>query len=84
MTKFENKATMIIRGRENYSDACGQLTFNRWEKGGKKRIYINDYKRRTIGYIDIDTKVYTQYDNQGLTAAEINGTIEDFRNQYEF
>ena len=28
-------------------------TFRLWEKGGKRRIYVNDYKKRTIGYIDL-------------------------------
>ena len=84
MMKFEKTASMTIIGRENYTDECGKLTFNNWEKGGKRRIYINDYKRRTIGFIDRDTKEYTQYDNQGLNKAEINGTIEAFRAMYEF
>lgn len=25
-----------------------------WEKGSKRRIYINDYQRRTMGYIDLN------------------------------
>mgnify|MGYP003373712467 CR=1 FL=1 len=33
-------------------------SFNRWEKYGKRRIYINESKWGKIGYIDIDTKEY--------------------------
>ena len=84
MTNFTNYATMTIKGRENYTDECGNLYFKGWEKYGKKRIYINDYKGRTIGFIDCITKAFTQYDNQGLTSNEINGTIENFKAMYTF
>lgn len=28
--------------------------FKHWQKGNYNRIYINDYKRRTVGYIDLN------------------------------
>lgn len=83
---FEKTAQIAIKGRENYSDddTSKFMTFNLWEKNGKSRIYINDYKRRTLGYIDRADKSYTQYDNDGLTKDQIKSLLEDFANEYEF
>lgn len=49
--KGERSATL---GTENESN-CDYFVFNLWEKGSMKRIYINDYKRRSVGYIDVVT-----------------------------
>ena len=79
-------AKIAIRTRSNYDDTDDAkfATIKKWEKNGKCRAYINDYKGRTIGYIDRADKSYTQINNQGLTKDEINGLLEDFANEYEF
>lgn len=38
-------------GTERDSEA-NYFTFKLWERGDKKRVYVNDYKRRAVGYID--------------------------------
>lgn len=50
---IENGETNPYIGTE-YDSRSNYYTFNLWEKGGYHRIYINDYKRRTYGYIDLD------------------------------
>ena len=47
--------------------------FNLWEKGSKRRIYINDYQRRSMGYIDLNNNNeievnYSQDSDQYRTA----------------
>lgn len=82
--KFDKFAKVVIAGRENYSedDSAKYLTFKLWEKGDDvKRVYVNDYKRRTLGYIE--NKEFTLKDNCGLFREEINGTIERFYSEYE-
>lgn len=37
-----------------YDSECNYLIFNLWEKNGRRRIYMNDYKRRGCGYIDLN------------------------------
>ena len=39
------------------------LTFKLWEKNGYKRVYANDYKNRSVGYIDCnrDNAIVTDY-----------------------
>ena len=49
----ENGETNPNVGGEKDCDS-NYLTFKLWEKGGKRRIYINDYKRRSCGYIDLN------------------------------
>lgn len=41
-------------GTDNESES-DFFTFSLWERGSMKRIYINDYKRRSMGYIDVTT-----------------------------
>lgn len=77
--KFENVAT--IAKTEN---TCGEhsfLTFKKWEKNGAKRIYINDYKRRTLGYIENGNVIIK--DRQGNTQSEIDFAIAKFNEAYE-
>lgn len=76
MINFESRATIETNGMP--------LTFNKWEKNGKRRIYINDYKRRTLGYIDMISGEFTKIDGQGRTNDEINAAIESFKSQYTF
>lgn len=54
------KVAVIEKGETNpyigteYDSQSNYYTFNLWEKNGYRRIYINDYKRRTFGYIDLN------------------------------
>ncbi len=86
MKKFEKEAKIVIAGREHYDDdqESKYITFKLWEKGGNRRIYINDYKRRTFGYIDIATGEYTELETNGLKADQIAAAIEAFKAEYEF
>lgn len=62
--KFERRAKVvkIDNGRTNpnvgtdYDSECNYLTFNHWKKGSLERIYINDYKGRSVGYIDVASR----------------------------
>ena len=49
----ENGETNPNVGGEKDCDS-NYLTFKMWEKNGNRRIYINDYKRRSCGYIDLN------------------------------
>ena len=82
---FESFAKIVIPGRESREDESAALSFKLWERGSKRRIYINDYKRRTLGFIDLceDNKVVIN-DNQGLGNDEVNGTLDRFFETYEF
>lgn len=82
MKKFESTAT--IAKIENPCSDSHYLTFKRWEKGDKKRIYINDYKRRTLGYIDMITGEVNISDRQGNMQAEIDFALGFFKAEYEF
>ena len=61
---------------------CSYLTFKGWENYGKKRIYINDYKRRTLGYIENGEVIIK--DNQGNFKSEIDFAINSFMATYNF
>lgn len=60
--KFDGKAKVAKIGVNGvnpcvgteYDSESNYYTFSLWEKGGKRRIYINDYSRRTMGYIDLN------------------------------
>lgn len=73
--------TMII-AKSATADAeidSQHLTFKYWNKGDKHRVYINDYKRRTLGYIDLDNDNAVEInDRQGNTQAEIDYAIAAF------
>ena len=76
---FEGSATFTKNGR---TDECDMLTFKYWAKNGKERIYINDYKCRTIGYIDVTTGEVVINDKQGNYESEIEMAIEGFMGKY--
>ena len=76
---FEGSAKFTKNGR---TDECDMLTFKYWAKNGKERIYINDYKRRTIGYIDVTTGEVVINDKQGNYESEIEMAIEGFIAEY--
>lgn len=73
-----------IAKNDRASDDCDYITFKLWEKASKRRVYLNDYKRRTIGYIDAITKEIVICDNQGNTNNEINTVISRFNSKYAF
>lgn len=55
------------------------LTFKYWSKGDKHRVYIVDYKRRTLGYIDLDNNNAVEInDRQGNTQADIDYAVAAF------
>lgn len=52
-----------------------------WEKGNHKRIYFNDYKRRSVGYIDCVNHIVHYMD--GFAKMYIPA-IDRFMEEYEF
>lgn len=69
----------------NLYDGDGrQATFKAWEKNGYSRIYMRDYKGRTLGYIDRNNvNEWILLDRQGLRDEEISAIIERFFEQYK-
>lgn len=63
-------------------DDCHYLTFKLWTKGDKKRVYINDYKRRTLGYIEGANVIIN--DRQGNSQSEIDFAVKAFNETYTF
>ena len=45
---YDENVGTVLDSQSNY------LIFKVWEKGSKKRIYVNDCMYRTVGYIDCD------------------------------
>ena len=85
VTKQAFEKTAKVLCRDNWQPEYGEsgyLTFNRWEKGGKSRIYINDYKRRTLGYIENGNVIIN--DRQGYYQTEIDYAINNFQTAYNF
>lgn len=82
--EFNGFVKLVIAGREHYSDDkdCKFLRFKKWEKHGLERIYVNDYKRRTLGYIE--NGEFCLKDRQGLSRNEADVTIERFMSEYAF
>lgn len=90
MIKFEKIAKVAIidkNGETNPNigttrdDDSNYLTFKLWEKNGRKRIYANDYKRRSVGYIDCNAE------NQIVSEYSYGDNVETmkwFRANYEF
>lgn len=61
MIKFEGTSEIaIVDANGECNPNCGTsnddgsnyLTFKMWEKYGHKRVYVSDYKNRTVGYIN--------------------------------
>jgi len=80
-TTFNGFAKMVQPSREHYEDDCKYLFFKLWEKKGYRRVYINDYKRRTLGYIE--NGAFNLSSKQGLDIADINACVDTFLAQYE-
>lgn len=77
---FEKFAKVLIPNRIDYWESeSNYLTFKLWKKGGYSRIYINDYKGRTCGYIDAKTKELHLDGNRDVAA-----TAESFIKLYIF
>ena len=90
MIKFERRAKVAIVdangicnpncGKEN-DDESNYLMFKLWEKYGRKRIYVSDYKTRTVGYIDCDNNntIETEF-----SKGDFVETMKYFVTNYEF
>lgn len=90
MIKFERRAKVAIVdangicnpncGKEN-DDESNYLMFKLWEKYGRKRIYVSDYKTRTVGYIDCDNNntIETEF-----SRGDFVETMKYFVTNYEF
>ena len=89
MIKFEKMAKVAIRNKGEVNPNCGTehddesnyLIFKLWEKNGYKRIYANNYKKASVGYIDCNNN------NQivsGYSKGEVIETIKYFKENYEF
>ena len=80
---FIGYAKMVVIGRENYADDddCKYVSAKLWEKSDVRRIYFNDYKRRTVGYIDCLTKNIVSKDG---FAKDFIPTMEKFAAEYAF
>lgn len=77
--KFEGFAKTAKRDDDD--EACAYLYFKAWEKYGKKRIYINDYKCRTLGYIE--NGIATINDKCGNFQHEIDRALNTFFATYD-
>lgn len=87
--KFERtaKVAKIVNGKHSmyvgteYDSDSNYFTFNLWERGNMRRIYINDYRRRSVGYIDINNNnaLVTEY-----SKGEVIETANWFISNYEF
>jgi len=64
---------------EYYGDSSF-LYFKLWSKYGKKRVYINDYKCRTIGFLE--NGEYIEYDKNGCSEKHIKNAIDTFLATY--
>lgn len=84
MKKLDNMAIIPKKDNADPEVKSAFLTFKVWEKAGKRRIYINDYKRRTLGYIDCNNGEINIDDKQGNTQAEIDYAIAKLKEEYEF
>lgn len=59
------------------------FSFKAWENYGKSRIYMRDYKGRTIGYIDREDGHFELSDKQGLQMDLINSAIVELAKYYQ-
>ena len=82
MKKQFDRYAKTARREETWGQDSNYLYFKKWEKGDIKRIYINDYKKRTLGYIE-DGKVIIN-DRQGISQEDIDMAVNNFKNEYEF
>lgn len=61
-------------------DESNYLKFKYWSKGNYERIYVNDYKNRSVGYIDLKTEeIETEYS----VKSDYYKTMQYFLDNYE-
>lgn len=83
MNKEFTKVAIAKRADADAENTAHFLTFSLWSKGDKHRVYINDYKRRTLGYIDLDNNnEIVINDRQGNFQEEIDYAIAAFTAEY--
>jgi hypothetical protein len=88
MKKFTGYAKVAVIDRDgntnpwcgtNKDDESNYYVFKYWSKGAYERIYVNDYKRRTLGYIDLKTEaVETDYSKNSDVMRTINFFLENY------
>lgn len=87
--KFEGiaKVAKIIKGQPSmyvgteFDSDSNYLTFKLWERGNMRRIYINDYRRRSVGYIDLNNNNVLE---TSFAKGEVVETANWFIENYEF
>lgn len=87
--KFEGiaKVAKIINGKQamyvgtEFDSDSNYFTFNLWERGSMRRIYINDYRRRSVGYIDLNNIKALE---TAFSKGEVIETANWFLDKYEF
>lgn len=79
---FEKIAVVARCENPDTDSRCEYVTFKAWEKGDKKRIYISDYKNRTLGFIDRTTGETIINDNQGMHQHEVDFALNAFFETY--
>lgn len=77
---FEGFAKIAKMEDAQADNECHFLYFKKWEKYGKSRIYINDYKKRTLGYLE--NGVVTINNRQGNDAEQVEYALDKFFNTY--
>ena len=84
-TGYEKVAVIDRDGNTNpwcgtdKDDESNYYVFKYWSKGAYERIYVNDYKHRTLGYIDLKTEaVETDYSNNSDIMRTINFFLENY------
>lgn len=81
------KVAKILNGKKSmyigteFDSESNYFTFNLWERGNMKRIYINDYRRRSVGYIDLNNNNALETE---FSKGEVIETANWFINNYEF
>ena len=62
------------------NDDASFYTFRLWEKGEKRRIYVNDYQRRNVGYIDLNhnNEVVTEFSKKSGQYQTILKFMEEY------
>lgn len=87
--KFERyaKVVKIVNGKRSmyvgseHDSESNYLYFKLWGKGNMRRIYINDYKGRSVGYIDLNNNNSL---NLEYSKGEVVETAKYFLENYEF
>lgn len=87
-TPFERSATVAIieNGKPNpyvkteYDSESNYYKFQLWQKNDMNRIYVKDYKNRTVAYIDVNkgNEVVTDY-AKGPVAETINWFLKNYK-----